>query len=203
MQIKEAVIEGDKENILNYVETALRASLPQSIIDDALLPGIEEVGKRFNSGEYFIPQVMASAETMKAGFERVKKEIKQSERKNAGTVIIATVLGDIHDIGKNIVAMLMENHGFTVIDLGKDVPPEKIVQAAKENKADIIMLSALLTTTMPGMKAVKQKLAEAGLNIPVIIGGAPVTGNYARSFGANFAKDAIEAVEVAKRLIKE
>ena len=200
-RIKTAVIDGDRENILEYVETALRASGAQSIIDDALLPGIEEVGKRFNSGEYFIPQVMASAETMKAGFERVKREIKLSERKNAGTVVIATVLGDIHDIGKNIVSMLLENHGFRVIDLGKDVAPEKIISCAKENKADIILLSALLTTTMPQMKVVKQVLEKEGLNIPIIIGGAPVTAGYASSFGANFAKDAIAAVERAKKLL--
>ncbi|MEK7377233.1 MAG: cobalamin-dependent protein, partial [Candidatus Margulisiibacteriota bacterium] len=200
-KISDSVIFGNKEEILGLIEEALREKEPQSIIDGALLPGIEEVGKRFNSGEYFIPQVMASAETMKTGFERVKKEIKQSERKNAGTVIIATVLGDIHDIGKNIVAMLMENHGFKVIDLGKDVPPEKIIQSAKENKADIIMLSALLTTTMPGMKAVKQALEKEGLNISLMVGGAPVTESYASSFGANFAKDAIAAVERAKGMI--
>jgi len=200
-QISAAVIDGDKEGVLDLIESAVRgAQNPQGVIDKALLPAMEEVGKRFNSGEYFIPQVMASAETMKRAFDRVKTRIKPSDRKNLGTVIIATVLGDIHDIGKNIVAMLLENHGFDVVDLGKDVPPSKIVSAAKEKSASLVMLSALLTTTMPQMKLVKQALDAEGLSVPVIVGGAPVTGGFARGFGANFAKDAVSAVEEAKRL---
>jgi len=201
-QIYDAVVDGDKENIVLLVEKELKIAKPQQIIDKDLLPAMEEVGKRFNDGRYFIPQVMASAEAMKAAFERVKKEIKPGDRKMIGTAVIATVLGDIHDIGKNIVSMLLENHGFNVIDLGKDVPPEKIVSAAKENSADVILLSSLLTTTMPGMKVVKALLEKEGVNIPVMVGGAPVTSNYARSFGANFAKDAVEAVNVAKNILK-
>ncbi len=199
--IRQLVIEGDKENILAEIEKALAGMDPQDVIDEELLPGMEEVGKRFSTGEYFIPQVMASAEAMKAAFERVKKEISSADRKVAGTVVIATVLGDIHDIGKNIVAMLLENHGFRVIDLGRDVRPEAIVSAVKENKADIVMLSALLTTTMPQMKVVKKLLDDEGLNVPVMVGGAPVTDNYARSFKAGFAKDAVKAVEEAKKLL--
>ncbi len=201
-QISDSVVEGNKENILDLVESALKDQFsPKRIIDDALLPAMNDVGKRFNTGEYFIPQVMASAEVMKKAFNRVKTEIKPSERKDLGTVVIATVLGDIHDIGKNIVAMLLENHGFNVIDLGKDVPPHEIVSAVKKNNASLVMLSALLTTTMPQMKLVKQALDREGLAVPVIIGGAPVTGNFARGFGANFAKDAVSAVEEAKRAL--
>jgi 5-methyltetrahydrofolate--homocysteine methyltransferase len=199
-QISDAVIDGNKEGILDLIESAVRSALDaQSVIDKALLPAMEEVGKRFNSGEYFIPQVMASAETMKKAFDRIKAEIKPSDRKNLGTVVIATVLGDIHDIGKNIVAMLLENHGFDVVDLGKDVPAQDIVNAARQKNASLVMLSALLTTTMPQMKVVKQALEREGLCVPVIVGGAPVTSNFARGFGANFAKDAVSAVEEAKK----
>ncbi len=201
-QISDAVIDGYKEGILDLIEAAVSSAQdPQRVIDEALLPAMEEVGKKFNTGEYFIPQVMASAETMKKAFDRVKAEIKPSDRKNLGTVIIATVLGDIHDIGKNIVAMLLENHGFNVIDLGRDVPSTDIIKAAKEKNASLVMLSALLTTTMPQMKVVKKALEEAGLKIPVIVGGAPVTGGFAKGFGANFARDAVSAVEEAKRLV--
>lgn len=200
--VYEAVIDGNKESIIRFVEESLKENSPQKIIDEFLLPAMEEVGKRFSKGVYFIPQVMASAETMKLAFERLKKEIKPTDRKNLGTVVIATVLGDIHDIGKNIVAMLLENHGFNVIDLGKDVPPSEIVRAVKENNASIVMLSALLTTTMPQMKIVKQELEKAGISVPVMVGGAPVTENFAKGFGANFAKDAIEAVEKAKKLLR-
>ena len=201
-QISDAVIDGYKEGILDLIEAAVSSAQdPQRVIDEALLPAMEEVGKKFNTGEYFIPQVMASAETMKKAFDRVKSEIKPSDRKNLGTVIIATVLGDIHDIGKNIVAMLLENHGFNVIDLGRDVPSADIIKAAKEKNASLVMLSALLTTTMPQMKVVKKALEEAGMKIPVIVGGAPVTGGFAKGFGANFARDAVSAVEEAKRLV--
>lgn len=194
-----SVVDGNLENVSGLIEEGLKKHPPQNIMDKALLPAMEEVGKRFNSGDYFIPQVMASAETMKKAFNRIKAEIKPEDRKHLGTVVIATVLGDIHDIGKNIVAMLLENHGFNVVDLGKDVSPDTIVNTAKEKKADVIMLSALLTTTMPQMKLVKQSLEKEGLSIPVIVGGAPVTSNFAKGFGANFARDAISAVEEAKK----
>ncbi|MFA5105006.1 MAG: homocysteine S-methyltransferase family protein [Candidatus Margulisiibacteriota bacterium] len=202
-KIFDTVVEGNLENVTELVEEGLKKHPPQMLIDKTLLPAMEEVGKRFNSGDYFIPQVMASAETMKKAFNRIKSEIKPGDRKDLGTVVIATVMGDIHDIGKNIVAMLLENHGFNVVDLGKDVSPEMIVSTAKERKADIIMLSALLTTTMPQMKKVKQALEKEGLSIPVIVGGAPVTSNFAKGFGANFAKDAVAAVEEAKKVSKK
>jgi len=195
----DCVVDGNLESVADLVEEGLKKYPPQDIMDKALLPAMEEVGKRFNSGDYFIPQVMASAETMKKAFNRIRSEIKPEDRKDLGTVVIATVLGDIHDIGKNIVAMLLENHGFNVVDLGKDVAPETIVNTAKEKRADVIMLSALLTTTMPQMKLVKQALEREGLSIPVIVGGAPVTSNFAKGFGANFARDAVSAVEEAKK----
>jgi len=200
-KIFDVVVQGNKDIIVDLIETEIQTAKPQNVIDKALLPAMEEVGKRFNDGRYFIPQVMASAETMKTAFERVKKEIKPEDVRIIGTAVIATVLGDIHDIGKNIVAMLLENHGFKVIDLGKDVSPELTVKTARDNKADVILLSALLTTTMPQMKVVKQLLDKEGVNIPVLIGGAPVTENFANSFSANFARDAIAAVERAKNLL--
>ncbi len=205
--IKEKIISGDKEGCIVLVGTSLGLSAqekinPQAIIDQALLPGIEEVGRKFSSGEYFIPQVMASAQAMKAAFEIVKKYIKVGDKKHVGTVIIATVHGDIHDIGKNIVAMLMENHGFTVIDLGRDVAAQTIVDEAVKNKADAIMLSALLTTTMKQMKVVDELLKQKNIQIPVFIGGAPVTDGFAKSFGAGFARNAVDAVEEVKKFIK-
>ncbi len=200
-KIFDAVVQGNKDVIVDLIEIEIGTTRPQAVIDKALLPAMEEVGKRFNDGRYFIPQVMASAETMKTAFERVKKEIRPEDVRMIGTAVIATVLGDIHDIGKNIVAMLLENHGFKVIDLGKDVSSELIVKTARDSRADVILLSALLTTTMPQMKAVKQLLDKENVNIPVLVGGAPVTENFARSFSANFAKDAVAAVERAKTLL--
>ena len=199
--VTKMIIEGDKENILSAVESLLLKNQPQEIIEKGLLKGIEIVGEKFSSGEYFLPQVMASAESMKKAFERVKKEIKKEDIKIEGTIIIATVKGDIHDIGKNIVSMLLENHGFKVIDLGKNVECEKIIQAAKENKADIIALSALLTTTMLGMKEVSKKLKDQKSKIKILVGGAVVNEKFAKEIGAYYAKDAIEAAKKAKEIV--
>jgi 5-methyltetrahydrofolate--homocysteine methyltransferase len=146
--------------------------------------------------------MIASANTMKKAFEYLKPLLRQSGATSVGTAIVCTVEGDIHDIGKNIVAMMLENHGFQVVDLGKDVPADKIVAAALEHKADIILLSALLTTTMLKMKEVKAKLLEKNLNIPVMVGGAVVTAEFAGKFGAHHTTDAAAAVLRAKKLLK-
>jgi len=200
--ISHAIIGGDQLNILSFIEKALsEGHKPRKIIDEAMLPAMDIVGDRFSKNIIFLPQVIASAESMKIAFSRVKKEIKTEEQKAVGKVIVATVKGDIHDIGKSIVATMLENSGFDVIDLGKDVPPQVIVESAQKNNVDIVMLSALLTTTMPQMKIVKTALIDAGLNIPVMVGGAPVTADFAAGFKANFSKDAAEAVKVAKKLI--
>jgi 5-methyltetrahydrofolate--homocysteine methyltransferase len=201
--IKDAVIDGDIESLTIFVQQALaKKKDPQKIIDEALVPGMEVVGKRFNRKEYFLPQVIESAEAMRKGFELCKAKIPKGKAKVAGKVVLATVKGDIHDIGKNIVRMLLENHGFKVIDLGKDVAPEMIIASAKTEKPNVIALSALLTTTMVEMGVVKKELKNAKINIPLLVGGAVVTKGYADRIGAAYSMDAVGAVALAKKIIK-
>ncbi|MEE8637754.1 MAG: homocysteine S-methyltransferase family protein [Candidatus Margulisiibacteriota bacterium] len=201
--IKEAVIEGDIERVKLFVEQALAKKMnPQKVIDQGLVPGMEIVGKKFNRKEYFLPQVIESAEAMKKGFELCKARIPKGKRKSAGKVLLATVKGDIHDIGKNIVKMLLENHGFKVVDLGKDVPPEKIIAVAKTEKPNVIALSALLTTTMVEMGIVKKELENARIDVPLLVGGAVLTKGYADRIGAAYGLDAVGAAALAKKIIK-
>jgi len=201
--IRDAVIDGNLEAVEILVKQGLEKKLdPQKIIDQGLIPGMETVGKKFSKKEYFLPQVIESAEAMKRGFELCQAKIPKGKAKVAGKVVLATVKGDIHDIGKNIVKMMLVNHGFQVIDLGKDVPPEKIVEAAKREKPNVIALSALLTTTMVEMGIVKEELNKAKLNIPLLVGGAVVTKGYADRIGAAYSMDAVGAVALAKKIIK-
>lgn len=198
-KIQDAVIKGEEENIVAMVEEALHAGYkPIEISNKGLVLGMDVVGQYFKTGKMFLPQVMLSAETMKKAFERLKKEMKK-QQKGIKKILMATVEGDIHDIGKNIVITLLENNGFDVIDLGKNVSADQIIQIAVEQKADMIGLSALMTTTMTQMEHVIRVLKEKGLNIPVAIGGAVVTEDYAKEIGANiYAKDAMSAVERIK-----
>jgi len=201
--IRDAVIDANLEAVEILVKQGLGKKLdPQKIIDQGLIPGMETVGKKFSKKEYFLPQVIESAEAMKKGFELCQEKIPKGKTKAAGKVVLATVKGDIHDIGKNIVKMMLENHGFQVIDLGKDVPPEKIVEAGKREKPNVIALSALLTTTMVEMGVVKEELKKAKLNIPLLVGGAVVTKGYADRIGAAYSMDAVGAVALAKKIIK-
>ena len=201
--IRDAVIDGNLEAVEILVKQGLEKKLdPQKIIDQGLIPGMETVGKKFSKKEYFLPQVIESAEAMRRGFELCQAKIPKGKTKVAGKVVLATVKGDIHDIGKNIVKMMLVNHGFQVIDLGKDVPPEKIVEAAKREKPNVIALSALLTTTMVEMGVVKEELNKAKLNIPLLVGGAVVTKGYADRIGAVYSMDAVGAVTLAKKIIK-
>jgi 5-methyltetrahydrofolate--homocysteine methyltransferase len=202
--IKKAVIDGDKDNIVAVVEAVLaKGTDPMEVGNTCLIPALEEVGKLYESGEIFLPQVMQSAETMKAAFARLKVEMK-GQTGNNGKVLLATVYGDVHDIGKNILATLLENHGLEVIDLGKNVPVETVLNEAEKHRPDVIGLSALMTTTMTQMGAVIKERDRRGLHIPVVLGGAVVTESYAKSVGAAaFSRDAMEAVEIFKRIIKE
>jgi 5-methyltetrahydrofolate--homocysteine methyltransferase len=200
--IKAAVVEGDKDQTEKWVNEALAKGFPpQKIIDQGLIPGMELVGGYFSSGKYYLPQVIASAEAMQKGFDLCKEKIPHGLVKHLGTVLLATVKGDIHDIGKNIVRMMLENNGFKVVDLGKDVPAEEILKAAEKYRPQAIALSALLTTTMVEMAAVKGQLLAAGIDVPIIIGGAVVTPEYAKKIGAQYGKDAISAVALAKKII--
>jgi 5-methyltetrahydrofolate--homocysteine methyltransferase len=201
--IRQAVIDGDTELVADLVQRALDKKFdPQKVINQGLVPGMEVTGKKFSKKEYFLPQVIESAEAMRRGFELCKAKIPQGKKKAAGKVLLATVKGDIHDIGKNIVRMLLENHDFIVIDLGKDVPPEEIVKQAKKEKPNAIALSALLTTTMVEMGVVKEELQKAGLHIPLLVGGAVVTKGYADRIGAAYSMDAVGAVALARKIMK-
>lgn len=199
----QAILSGDKENIVGYIDDALgRGIEPMEILDKALIPGIEEVGRRYAAGIFFLPQLMMAGETMTKSFERLRPELAKGLAKKVGTVVLATVKGDIHDIGKNIVSVMLSNHGFEVIDLGKNVDNQQIIDVAREREADIIGLSALMTTTMVHMPDMITRVKEAGLNCKVLVGGAAVTAQYAREIGADgYAEDAVEAVRIAKELV--
>lgn len=176
---------------------------PKKLLDDVLLPGINEVGELFDKGKYFLPQLIASAEAMKSSIEYLEPLLMEDHSgKEMPTVVIATVEGDIHDIGKNLVALMLKNYGFHVIDLGKDVSKEKIIEAAIEHKAQVIALSALMTTTMQQMKHVIQYAKEKEVNAKVIVGGAVITQEYADEIGADgYSKDAADAVKLTQRLL--
>ncbi|PKL37617.1 MAG: 5-methyltetrahydrofolate--homocysteine methyltransferase [Spirochaetae bacterium HGW-Spirochaetae-1] len=200
-QIFYAVVEGNVDDIEEQVRTALKEHDPPSIMNQGLLRALEKVGELYSTGEYFLPQMIASANTMKKGFNILKPLLAGESAEKRGKVVICTVKGDIHDIGKNIVAMMMENHGFEVRDLGKDVPAETIIQAARDISADLICLSSLLTTTMNEMRNISELLKEAKLDIPLLVGGAVVNEEYAKSIGAHYGKDAVDGVNKAKSLM--
>lgn len=202
-QVKEAVLKGKQRDILSLTRKAIEENIqPQDILNEALLPAIEEVGDLFDCGKYFLPQLIASAETMKKSIEYLEPLLKaEGADSTMPTIVIATVKGDIHDIGKNLVALMLKNHGFSVIDLGKDVPREEIIKAARENHAKIIALSALMTTTMQEMKNVIDLAKQEGLEAKVMIGGAVITQEYADEIGADgYSRDAADAVKLAQKL---
>lgn len=176
---------------------------PQKLLDDVLLPGINEVGELFDKGKYFLPQLIAGAEAMKASIEYLEPLLMEDNSdREMPTVVIATVEGDIHDIGKNLVALMLKNYGFHVIDLGKDVPKEKIIEAAVQHNAQVIALSALMTTTMQQMKHVIQYAKEKDVDAKIIVGGAVITQEYADEIGADgYSKDAADAVKLTQRIV--
>jgi 5-methyltetrahydrofolate--homocysteine methyltransferase len=204
-RLAQAVIDGDREGVTALVETALSEGLvPLAIGNEGLLPGLEEVGRRFGRNQVFLPQVMLSAETMQTAFARLKREMKGAASTSLGKILMATVEGDIHDIGKNIVCTLLENHGFEVIDLGKNVPAARIVAAAREHRVDAVGLSALMTTTLQQMEVCIGELRAAGIRVFTMVGGAVVTPEYAASIGADlYAADALEAIDRIKALFRE
>ena len=190
-----AVVEGTKKEI--EAGTSV-----ETILNDGFIAAMGEVGRLFSEGELFVPEMLQSAKAMKAGLKILKPYLGAGAAISRGTVVIGTVKGDLHDIGKNLVAMMLEGGGFTVIDLGVDVETEKFIAAAKENGANVVALSALLTTTMPTMEAAIQAIKQAGLSVGTMVGGAPVTQNFAQKIGADgFSDNAPGAVETARRLI--
>ncbi len=199
-----AIVEGNREDIVSLVEGALASGIkPAALMDEVMIPAIVRVGDFFDKKTYFLPQLMASAEAMKKAVACVEPLLVAGDagRTEKGTVVLATVKGDIHDIGKNIVALLLRNHGYRVVDLGKDVAAEDIVAAAKREQAQVIGLSALMTTTMVNMKDVISLAAREGLSCRFLAGGAVVTESYAASIGAAYGKDGVEAVRAVERLI--
>lgn len=199
-----AVLRGLSNGIAELTKGAMEeGNTAESVLNECLMPAINEVGELFNKGKYFLPQLIASANAMKAAIEYLEPHLQQnSDSQNAKTVVIATVKGDIHDIGKNLVALMLKNYGYRVIDLGKDVPAEQIIAAAKEENAEIIALSALMTTTMTEMKNVICKAKEAGVNAKIMIGGAVITKEYADEICADgYSKDAADAVKLADSLL--
>lgn len=204
MVIYQNVIDGDASEVESGVKAALAAGIDaEEILNKALIAAMNEVGQRFEAGDFFVPEMLVAARAMQSGLKYLKPYLAKADVKTAGKIAIGTVKGDLHDIGKNLVAMMLEGAGFEVVDLGVDVAPETFINAVK-NGAQIIGMSALLTTTMVSMESTIQALKAAGLRdkVKVMIGGAPVTQEYASRIGADaFAPEASSATRVARQLV--
>jgi corrinoid protein of di/trimethylamine methyltransferase len=200
-----AVLNGDLKTAVAATQEALAAGAdPLELVSGQMVPAMSEVGRRYECEEYFVPELLLAARAMKGSLELIRPLLSARGVEPAGRVVIGTVKGDLHDIGKNLVASLLEGGGFEVVDLGADVAPEKFVQAVKDRGANIVCLSALLTVTMPGMKTTMEALKIAGVRdrIKVLIGGAPVTQQYADEIGADgYGENASVAVNLARRLV--
>jgi 5-methyltetrahydrofolate--homocysteine methyltransferase len=201
----QSVINGNMNGATAGVNQALAEGIaPAEILNQGLIAAMTEVGRLFEAGEYFVPEMLIAARAMKAGVEILKPKLKEADVKPLGKIALGTVKGDLHDIGKNLVAMMLEGAGFEIIDLGTDVPPEKFVEAVKTHQAQFIGMSALLTTTMPAMRTSIDALKSAGVRdkVTVMIGGAPVTQKFAEEIGADiYAPDAPSAARKAKEAI--
>ena len=202
-QLSTAILEGDSEKTAKLVQKALDQGLPaKTILDDGMVVGMNEVGARFKRGDMFVPEVLMSAESMQVGLELLRPIMVASGTKMIGTIVLGTVKGDLHDIGKNLVGMMCEGAGFEVINLGFNVPPEKFLEAIKAHQPDIVGMSALLTTTMRAMGYTIKAIEEAGLreNVKIMVGGAPVDAEFAERIGADgYGSNAVAAAEQAKR----
>lgn len=203
--IYQAVIDGNAPAVRAQVQAAIDQGVAaDGILKGALIPAMTEVGRLFENGEFFVPEMLISARAMQSGLGILKPLLVAADVQPSGRVVVGTVKGDLHDIGKNLVSMMLEGAGFEVRDLGTDVSPERFVESAQQGDVDIIAMSALLTTTMPNMKNTLRALENAGLRsrVKVIVGGAPVTHAYARDIGADgYAPDASQAAGLAKTLI--
>ncbi len=202
-KVMEAVIEGNRDDITAIIQAALDSGCScTELVDDCMIPAIQKVGDLYDKKIYFLPQLIASAEAMKKGFELLEPMLAQGGQQSKGKILFATVQGDIHDIGKNIVCLMLKNNGFDVIDLGKDVKHADLLSAIEEHQPDIVGLSALMTTTMVNMEDAIKLAREHGQECPFMVGGAVVTRDYAKSIGAHYSKDGVEAVKVAEELIR-
>ena len=197
-EIFDGILDGGKSLVAEKVQAALDQKIEaETILNEGMIAAMAEVGKLFEESEFFVPELLVAARAMQAGLEILKPHLVEADIKSSGKVVIGTVKGDLHDIGKNLVAMMLEGAAFEIVDLGTDVAPEKFVQAVRDNDADVVAMSALLTTTMANMKVTIDALKEAGLRdkVKVFVGGAPITTNFAEEIGADgFAPDASRAV---------
>lgn len=204
-KIADNLIKGKAPEVKQLVQKAIdEGEDVEKVLNEGLVAGMNVVGAKFKANEFYIPEVLIAARAMKAGMGILRPILAEKNIKGVGTVVLGTVRGDLHDIGKNLVAMMLEGAGFEIIDLGVDVSPEKFIEIAKEKKADLVGLSALLTTTMPSMKDVVKAVRDSGLKdkVKVIIGGAPLTQSYADEIGADgYAPDAASAVDEVKELL--
>jgi len=204
-QLYDAVVNGDAKTSAGVTQQALAEGTdPLKLVNEFMVPAMDEVGRRFETNEYFVPELLISARAMKASLDLIRPLLIARGDQPAGRVAIGTVKGDLHDIGKNLVASLLEGGGFEVIDLGVNVAPEKFIQTVKEKNANIIAMSALLTTTMPAMKTTIEALKQAGIRdqVKVLIGGAPITQKYADEIGADgYSENAVGAVALAKKAV--
>ena len=203
--LRQNVIDGSADEVEGLVKQAIDQGLPPDrILNEGLISAMAEVGQLFERGEFYVPEMLIAARAMKAGLALLRPRLAEANVQAIGKVVIGTVQGDLHDIGKNLVGMMLEGAGFEVIDLGTDVSPQKFVEAVQAHQPDLIGCSALLTTTMPKMKVVVEALKDAGLrdNVKVMIGGAPVTDKYAAEIGADiYASDAASAATRAKQAV--
>lgn len=204
-RIYNSVLNGEMDDVAAQVEAALQAELdPGTILNQGMVSAMKEVGRLFEEGEYYVPEMLISARAMQEGLAVLKPHLVQAKVESAGKVVIGTVKGDLHDIGKNLVGMMLEGTAFEIVDLGVDVSPEKFVEAVRSHQPQIVGLSALLTTTMPGMRTTIDALKSAGLRkqVKVIVGGAPVTETFAKDIGADgYSPDASRAVTLAQSLL--
>ncbi|NNF46015.1 MAG: corrinoid protein [Desulfofustis sp.] len=204
-KIQQAIVVGHHKEIEALVQSALDDEIaPELIVNAAMIPGMDAVGQKFSTGEIFVPEMLASAVTMDKGLDLLKPILQQGNSETKGTIIVCTVKGDLHDIGKNLVVMMLEGAGFEVIDMGVDINVENLIDKVKEIKPDVLGLSALLTTTLPEMAKVIESLKAHRVRdqVKVMIGGAPVDEAFSEKIGADaYGKDAAEAVQIARQLI--
>jgi 5-methyltetrahydrofolate--homocysteine methyltransferase len=204
-QLYDAIITGDAQLARSTTQAALDDQVdPVRLVNEAMAPAMDEVGRLFERCDYFVPELLLSARAMKSALELIRPLLVERGAEPAGRVVIGTVKGDLHDIGKNLVASMLEGGGFEVTDLGVNVDPQKFVAAVKENRANVVAMSALLTTTMNSMRTTVDALKEAGVRdrVKVLVGGAPITDRFAREIGADgFSENAVEAVAVARKVL--
>ena len=205
-QLYNAILDGDVTGANDEVRAAMLSDLkPEQILSEGMIPAMQEVGRRFEAGDYYVPEMLVAARAMQSALLLLKPQLVATDVKSAGRVAIGTVKGDLHDIGKNLVKLMLEGAGFEVKDLGADVPPEKFIEAISSGHVDVVALSALLTTTMPQMKSTIEAIEQAGLRnkVKIIVGGAPLTQGYASEIGADgFCVDAGLAPGLVESLLK-